>query len=129
MASQCSEAYHELDIHLSDSCDIITARNFVIIHVIMAESFDPESSTDCQYLWDLWYGFQWNEATRNRFVRDVKQLLKNLLINPSIIPHGGKFDSTLKKILRSLLNTACNMTLQQAKTIVEKRYLLHETHI
>ena len=64
MASYCSEAYHELDIHISDSTDIITARNYLITQVIFSGSFDSESLTDCQYLWDLWYGFQWNKTTR-----------------------------------------------------------------
>ena len=121
MASYCSEAYHELDIHISDSTDIITARNYLITQVIFSGSFDPESLTDCQYLWDMWYGFQWNEVTRKRFVRDVKQLLKNKLSNSSVIPHGAKFNPILQKILRSWLNTVCNMTITETKNIVKQR--------
>ena len=121
MASYCPEAYHELDIHISDSTEIITARNYLITQVIFSGSFDPESLTDCQYLWDMWYGFQWNEVTRKRFVRDVKQLLKNKLSNSSVIPHGAKFNPILQKILRSWLNTVCNVTITETKNIVKQR--------
>ena len=121
MASNCSEAYYELDIHMSDSSDIITARNYLFIQVILAETFDPENLNDCQYLWDLWYGFQWNEATRKRFVRDVKQLIANQFCSPAVIFHGDQFNQQLRKILRKWLNTACNMTTTERNKIMEKR--------
>ena len=57
MAIQCSEAYHEFEIHMSDGCKIVAARNFLILQVIFSDSFDPSNATDLQYLWDLWYGF------------------------------------------------------------------------
>ena len=124
MASQCSAAYHKLDIHLSDSSDIFTARNYLFIHVILSPEFDSSpGSTDFQYLWDLWYSFQWSEATRKRFVRDVRKLLANQMTNSSVIPHGAPFNQKLQKVLRSWLNTACNMSPQQMKTINEKRYI------
>ena len=125
MASNCTEAYHELDIHMSDTNDRVTARNCLITQVILASSFDPESPSDCQYLWDLWYDFQWTEATRKRFVSDVKKLLKNQLSNPSIITHGANFDQKLQKILRSWINTASNMTASASHEIVKKRYIIN----
>ena len=122
MASQCSAAYHKLDIHLSDSSDIFTARNYLFIHVILSPEFDSSpGSTDFQYLWDLWYSFQWSEATRKLFVRDVRKLLANQMTNSSVIPHGAQFNQRLQKVLRGWLNTACNMSPQQMKTINEKR--------
>ena len=122
MASQCSAAYHKLDIHLSDNSDIITARNYLIIHVILSPDFDSSpGSTDFQYLWDLCYSFQWSETTRKRFVKDVRKLLVNQMTNSSVIPHGAQFNQRLQKVLRSWLNTACNMSPQQMKTINEKR--------
>ena len=121
MASKCSDAYHQLDIHLSDSNDTITARNYLFIQVAMSELFDPDSLTDCQYLWDLWYGFQWNEVTRKRFVSDVKKLLNKQLSDSSIIPHGAQFYQTLQKISKSWLNTICNMTILNTKEIMEQR--------
>jgi len=121
MATQSSGAYHELDIHMSDSCDSITARNFLIANVIFSEYFDPEIPSDMQYLWDLWYGSQWNEATRKQFVSNVLQLLSNLLTSSSVIPHGTKFNEKLRDILSSWLDTACNMTVTQTKKIVQQR--------
>ena len=35
MASECSEAYSKLDIHISDNSDIIIVRNFLIIQVVL----------------------------------------------------------------------------------------------
>ena len=111
MASQCSAAYYKLDIHLSDSSDIITARNYLFIHVILSPDFDSSpGSADFQYLWDLWYSFQWSEATRKRCVNDVRKLLANQMTNSSVIPHGDQFNQKLQKVLRSWLNTACNMS-------------------
>ena len=121
MASQCSEAYHELDIHMSDGCDAITARNFLIAHVMLSESFDPSSPTDMQYLWDLWYGCQWDDITRRRFVKDVKLLMLNQGTNLSIIPHGTNFNGKLGKIFKHWLGSACNMNSNQISTILEQR--------
>ena len=122
MATQCSEAYPELDIHLSDGCDTITARNVSIAHVMLSDSFDPSSPEDFQYLWDLWYGCKWDDVTRRRFVMDAKLLMEGGLINSSIIPHGSQFNDQLSKILKSWVGTACNMNSQQINTILEQRY-------
>ena len=124
MATQSSEAYHELDIYLSDSCDNITARNFLIAQVIYSEYFDPEIPSDMQYLWDLWYGSQWNEATRKQFVSNVLQLLSNLITSTSVIPHGTKFNEKLRYILNSWLDSACNMTVTQTKKLVKQRFAI-----
>ena len=117
MATHCSDAYPELDIHLSDCCDTITARNFLIAHVMLSDSFEPSSPSDMQYLWDLWYGFQWDEATRKRFVKDVKPLVENQQTNSSVIPHGVKFGQKLSKIYKSWLGTACNMNSKQLQCL------------
>ena len=92
MVGHCSEAYHELDIHMSDSCPIATAKNYLLAQVMLADHFDPSNSTDLQYLWELWYACQWTESTRRRFVNDVRLLLANKSPSsnkPSVIPHQG----------------------------------------
>ena len=123
MATQCSEAYHELEIHMSDGCEIVTARNFLISHVMLADSFDPSSPADLQYLWDLWYGCLWNDITSECFIQDVKQLMDNQFINPSIISHGANFNGQLRKILKSWFNTAsCKMTLAEINNILKQRF-------
>ena len=123
MATHCSDAYPELDIHLSDCCDTITARNFLIAHFMLSDSFEPSSPTDLQYLWDLWYGFQWDDITRQRFVKDVKLLMKKQMNNPSIVSHGATFNRQLSKILKIWLHTACNINSKQINKIVEQRYI------
>ena len=47
-----TEAHSKLEIRMSDGC-IVTARNFIIAHVMLSDSFDPSDATDLQYLWDL----------------------------------------------------------------------------
>ena len=122
MAYKCSDAYPELDIHMSDSCDIIVARNVLITQVILEDSFDPENLTDCQYLWELLYGCQWTNGTRQRFIRDAKKLLTGKFTNLSVIFHGAMFNQTLQKILKSWLDTASNMTELQINKILKQRY-------
>ena len=124
MATQCSEAYHELDIHLSDGCDTITARNFLIAHVMLSDSFDPSSPADLQYLWDLWYSFQWDDITRQRFLKNIQLLMDNQLTNSSIVAHGKDFDEKWKKILKSWFNTASDMNSRQFNKILVQRYLI-----
>ena len=120
MATQCSEAYHELDIHLSDSNDQIVARNILINHVIRSSEFNPKKPNDIQYLWELWYGFQWNDITKRRFIQDVKKLMAGQT-DPSFIPHGNNFNQQLKKILKSWLDTINSMSKQRMKKIKNQR--------
>ena len=57
MATHGSDAYHELEIHMSDGC-IVTARNSLNAYVMLSDFFDPSNATDLQYLWDLC--LEWN---------------------------------------------------------------------
>ena len=118
MATHCSDAYPELDIHLSDGSDSIVARNYLIAHVMLSDTFDPSSPTDLQYLWDLWYGLQWDDITRKRFVKDCKLLIGNQATNSYIIPHGADFNKKYIKILTIWLGTACNMNSTEIQTIL-----------
>ena len=122
MASQCSNAYPELEIHLSDSCDINTARNFLLLQVIFCDSFEASRQNDIDYLFEVWYGSQWTDVTRKRFVSDVRLLLSKELSSTSIIPNGANFEARLKTILRSWLHTASSMTVSQTSEIVQQRY-------
>ena len=123
MAAQCSSAaYHELNIHLSDSFDTITAKNFLMAQIILSDSFHPSNPADMQYLWDLWYGCKWDEITRRRFIRDVNQFVENQFTNSSVIPHGAEFNSHLQRIFKSWLATCCNMNTSRILTIMMQRY-------
>ena len=120
MATQCSEAYHELDIHLSDSSDLIVSRNILIMHIITSAAFNPKNSNDIQYLWELWYGFQWKEETKKRFNQNVKNLMAGQT-DSSIVQHGAHFNQQLKTILKSWLETVNGMSKQQMKKIKYQR--------
>ena len=74
-AAKLTDAYKEVQIHISDDSASAVARNVLMLHVILADGFDPENPIDLQYLWDIWYTLQWSMATKKRFIKDVKQML------------------------------------------------------
>ena len=49
-ASQLTEAYPELNIHLNDDHDIVTARNVLFVHIILSNDNDSQNSADINYL-------------------------------------------------------------------------------
>ena len=73
--SKLSNAYQELNIHLNNDVNIITARNMLIAHIFSSDDFDPASPADIDYLWNVWYSLQWTEDTRKRFLKDIRKLL------------------------------------------------------
>ena len=65
--------HKSLNIHLADKNPIVTARNFLITHMILLSDFNPERDEDMEYLWHIWYSYTWGETTRQRFVKDLKK--------------------------------------------------------
>ena len=98
-ASLRSSSYEKLNVHVIDNSNICgskfsvsatTARNILITHIIVDEDFDPENKEDLQYLWNVWYDFQWTkETTIKRFLKDVNQLLNHQWPKNIIIPNDG----------------------------------------
>ena len=120
-ASKITEAYHELEVHLSDHSDIIVARNLLIAHIIL-DDFNPAVLSNVNYLWELWYSCQWGEITRQRFVKDVKKLLVRKWSHPAIfLPDSKSFDH-LKGIIKDWLDIACNMTQSVMDFLLDSRY-------
>lgn len=116
-ASKINEAYHELEVHVSDHSDFIVARNLLITFIIVSDDFDPSLLRNINYLWDLWYSFQWGEFTRKRFAKDVKKLLIQNWNHPSIfLPDSKSFDH-LKSILKDWLDKACSTTPREIQSI------------
>ena len=74
-ASKLSNAYKELNINVCDDYDIATARNVLMVYIMLSEEFDPENRADMDYLWSVWYSLQWTDTTRKRFLNDLKHLL------------------------------------------------------
>ena len=62
----------KLDIHMSDKVLMMTSRNLLITHIMLSSNFDPACSKDIDYLWSIWYSYQWEETVRQRFIKDVK---------------------------------------------------------
>ena len=125
--AQSSEAYHKFNMHLSDSCESVTVRNFLISHILLSEGFDPTNADDNQYLWNVWYGCQWNELTRKRFVKDVKRVLARKWSNPqsSVILHENPSNECVKRILNNWLTSVSNMKADFIYKIMEQRYFLY----
>ena len=123
-SAKLTDAYHKLNIHISDISESTIARNILMVHIILSDGFDPANPTDMQYLWNVWYELQWNEATKNRFIKDVKQLLDGkwpaCLIN-TLNPEDGKI---LKKMCRFGLEIAANITWDgnQINSVLSNRY-------
>ena len=65
-----------LCIHLNHSCSLSLARNVLILKVISALDFNVHTPEDLNYLWDLWYNFEWPKSTLKRFTIDVKNLIE-----------------------------------------------------
>lgn len=122
-AAQCPEAHKKLDLHLSDSCSITTARNFLIAHILLKPDFVPTKNEDMDYLWSLWYGFQWDDATRKRFVKDIKQLLAMQWSSSQspVALHEDNVNDCIKRIINSWVNTVCNMSPKTADRITQQR--------
>ena len=113
-----SAACHELDIHLSDSFNTITARNFLIAQIILSDSFHPSNPADMQYLWDLWYGCKWDEITRLIYQRC--QSIYGKPVYRFLYCHSTW--SYLQRIFKSWLATCCNMNTSRILTIMMQRY-------
>ena len=69
-------ANQSLNIHLNHSCPLVLARNVLILKIISSSDFSIDSKEDMDYVWDLWYNFQWPKSTLLRFREDVQSLIK-----------------------------------------------------
>ena len=72
--AKLTDAYKKLNIHFSDDTDIVTARNILLVHIMLSNDFDPENSEDMDFIWDIWYSLQWTEGTRKRCIDNVDQI-------------------------------------------------------
>lgn len=85
--------------------------------------FKPSEPCNVQYLWDIWYGYQWNETTRKRFVKDLKTIISHRRWNnPALVLPQPKAFEHLKSIFKLWLGTACNMPPAKIKEALNKRY-------
>ena len=123
--SKLSEAYQQLNIHLSDDFEMVSARNVLLLYIMLSNGFDPENTDNLDYLWTVWYSLQWTEDTRKRFIKDVEQLLsKNWTINGKVNISELEGVVVLKKMLSSWQDMAsCNFVPQKAASILKKTFV------
>ena len=117
-----TDAYKKVNFHLTDYSESLIARNILMAHIIHSDGFNPSNPTDLQYLWDVWYHLQWNEATKKRFIKDVKQLMAGQWTNCPIHIPDPKGVAQLKEICCVWLETASNsFKARDLETILTNR--------
>jgi hypothetical protein len=123
--AKLSEAFNEINMQLNyDFNIVITARNILLAHIILADNFDPTDPRDLIYLWDVWYSLQWTEDTNKRFMKDVKDLLSRQWTENLKIDSAGL--DFLNQILHHWLAVALGRTsasVKNIKSILSKRYI------
>ena len=102
-----------MNFHLSDNSESLIARN-----IILSDGFNPLNPTDLHYLWDVWYHLQWNEATKKRFITDVKQLMAGQWTNSGIHISNPKEVEQLREICGVWLETASDVSLANSQSEV-----------
>ena len=104
---------------------MVSARNVLLLYIVLSNGFDPENTDNLDYLWTVWYSLQWTEDTRKRFIKDVEQLLsKNWTINGKVNISELEGVVVLKKMLSSWQDMAsCNFVPQKAASILKKTFV------
>ena len=120
-AAKLTEAYKELNIHMNVFNELQAARDLLVAYIMLSQDFVPTNLTDMKYLWDVWYSSQWNEATRARFVIDVKKLSKGQWVTcPIAVPHQENANK-LKEIFQMWLKNAFNISARLVMILKEGR--------
>lgn len=114
-----------LDMHLNTSCPLSFPRNILLLKVISSPKFDPENSTDLNYLWDLWYNAAWTKPTVDRFLTDVQELVDAIMTEQQFSKLDAKKKNELKETLQSwilFLEGRASAQLSQLSQILTMRY-------
>ena len=94
-----------MNVHLNHHCLLSFARNVLILEIISSHDFD--NSEDVDYLWDLWYNFEWPKSTLQRFEKDLKRLINRGLPNNCFAFQSSQVDD-LKEIFLSWQTSLAN---------------------
>lgn len=120
--SKLTEAYPELNVHLCDNSEIVTARNILLSHIMLSDGFDSRKMSDVDYLWDVWYSTRWSETVRQRFIKDLKELVASRWANKSIVVPGQIAVKHLDAVFKCWLNYSNRMTPSIINEILMQRY-------
>ena len=121
--SKVTEAYHKLNVHLCDPSAFITARNILLSHIMLSDEFDSKKMSDVDYLWDVWYSTIWSETVRQRFIKDLKQLIASRWSNESIVGPGEPMAmDVLEKVFNCWLKRANCMPTNMITKALKQRY-------
>ena len=114
-----SPDFKNLHIHINDCNSSIIARNILITHIITSPDFKPNNQTELDYVWDVWYSTQWDDATKTRFIKDVDEMLahqwkKNIVIKDEDL-------SVLDVVWKYWKTHACSMNPHTFFSIMKQR--------
>ena len=112
-----------LHIHLNDVNSSVLARNVLLLKIISAPDFNPNCGQDIDFLWNVWYNFEWPETTRARFQHILKDLLYGKLTGVSL--HESSQLQSLKSIWSTWSSISSDMKPNSKflKKIQEERYV------
>ena len=121
--SKFTEAYPKLNLHLCDKSEVITARNVFLSYLMFSDGFDSKKTSDVDYLWDVWYSTRWSETVRQRFIKDLKQLIASRWSNESIVGPGEPMAmDVLEKVFNCWLKRANCMPTNMITKALKQRY-------
>ena len=99
------------------------ARNALLLKVCSAPEFDPNDPNDLNYLWNIWYNAEWPESTRQRFIKDAKEIVTDN-IPSSICISNEKGRNSLKDICNRWSSSATTVSKKQLESVRKERYVL-----
>ena len=111
-ASAYSSAHTEL--HVCHSSSVMLTRSVFILSLVSRPSFSIENENDADYLWDVMYNQIWSRETKQRFIKDVKELVTetgNVKCSMATVEQQA-VKSAVAKWLKVLNNKSVNSFLQ-----------------
>jgi hypothetical protein len=120
--AQLSDAYKKLNVNLVSPDRFL--KEVLFQNILLADAFDPTNPNDIQYLWDVYYSFQWNKQTKSRFIKDVRELKNGRLsVDDKIVISDPIIILELEQTCNLWLDLISNTSADHIQSFVEERSL------
>lgn len=118
--AQLSDAYKKLNVNLVSPDRFL--KEVLFLNILLADAFDPTNPNDIQYLWDVYYSFQWNKQTKSRFIKDVWELKNGRLsVDDKIVISDPIIILELEQTCNLWLDLISNTSADHIQSFVEER--------
>jgi len=107
------------NITVTDMSAMTMARNVLFAKIITDVKFNPARDEDLQYLWNIWYNMEWSSATKERFLKDIKELSSCFSENLKIPVENDL--SVLKNIWKFWVSSVSEVNLTTMQQIHKQR--------